>query len=89
MFSPPRAFPGRTSSIVTSGTDIVRPIGHIFHEGSSTRTFVAPTKELDVEIELGFFVGKPTKHFQRVPITEAEDYIFGVVMLNDWSGKSY
>ncbi|RFU33066.1 hypothetical protein B7463_g3267, partial [Scytalidium lignicola] len=87
MFSPPRAFSGRVSSIIPSGTPIVRPIGHLFQNGSTTKTFVAPTDELDVEVELGFFIGKPSEHFKRVPITEAEDYIFGVVMVNDWSTR--
>lgn len=87
MFSPPRAFSGRVSSIIVSGTSIVRPIGHLFQPGSTTKTFVAPTDELDVEVELGFFVGRPSQHFKRVSIAEAEEYIFGVVMVNDWSSK--
>lgn len=52
------------------------------------RAYVGPSKEMDVEIELAFFVGVPNKQFERIPIDEAEEHIFGVVMLNDWSSKS-
>ncbi|KAH7922115.1 fumarylacetoacetase [Leucogyrophana mollusca] len=85
MFNPPRAFPGRASSVLPSGTPIVRPIGHLFDEHG--KPFVGPSKELDVEVELAFFVGVPNDRFSRVPITKAEDHIFGVVMLNDWSTR--
>jgi len=87
MFSPPRAFPGRVSSIVVSGTPIVRPLGHLYEKGNSGKTVIEKTDELDVEVELAYFIGKPSKHFKRIPITEAEDHIFGVVMLNDWSTR--
>jgi len=52
----------------------------------TTGSVLAPTNELDVELELAFFVGVPTEHFQRVPVEKAEEHIFGVVLLNDWSG---
>lgn len=85
MFSPPRAFSLRVSSIVPSGTPIVRPLGHLLQSGDSGKTWVGPSAELDVEVEMAFFIGKPSEHFKRIPITEAEDHIFGVVLLNDWS----
>ncbi|KAH7915908.1 hypothetical protein BJ138DRAFT_1109247 [Hygrophoropsis aurantiaca] len=85
MFNPPRAFPGRASSILPSGSPIVRPIGHLFDEYG--KPFSGPSRELDVEVELAFFVGVPNFMFKRIPITEAEDHIFGVVMLNDWSTR--
>jgi len=50
---------------------------------------LAPTDELDVELELAFFVGVPTEHFERLPVEKAEDHIFGVVLLNDWSGALF
>jgi hypothetical protein len=57
---------------------------------SQTTGFVlAPTDELDVELELAFFVGVPTEHFERLPVEKAEDHIFGVVLLNDWSGALF
>lgn len=47
---------------------------------------LAPTNELDFELELAFFIGVPTEHFERVPVEKTEEHIFGVVLLNDWSG---
>jgi fumarylacetoacetase len=52
----------------------------------TTESVLAPTKELDLELEFAFFVGVPTEHFERVPVEKAEEHIFGVVLLNDWSG---
>jgi fumarylacetoacetase len=52
----------------------------------TTESVLAPTNELDLELELAFFVGVPTEHFERVPVEKAEEHIFGVVLLNDWSG---
>ncbi|KAJ8589787.1 fumarylacetoacetate hydrolase FahA [Rhizopogon salebrosus TDB-379] len=104
MFDPPRAHCGRASTILPSGTPIVRPVGHLpptppqndLRVGSSedismtsgtTESVLAPTKELDLELELAFFVGVPTEHFERVPVEKAEEHIFGVVLLNDWSAR--
>jgi len=61
-------------------------MGHLVEDLG--KAYVAPSKELDVEVELGFFVGTPSEQFKRIPISEAEDHIFGVVMLNDWSSTS-
>ncbi len=44
---------------------------------------------MDVEMEFAFFVGKGIQRFERVSIEEAEDHIFGVVLLNDWSSMAY
>lgn len=55
----------------------------------TTGSVLAPTDELDVELELAFFVGVPTEHFERLPVEKAEDHIFGVVLLNDWSGALF
>jgi fumarylacetoacetase len=52
------------------------------------KAFVGPSKELDVEIELGFFVGVGTQRFERIKIEDADEHIFGVVMLNDWSSTA-
>ncbi|KIW73735.1 fumarylacetoacetase [Phialophora macrospora] len=85
MFNPPRAFTGRVSSIVTSGTPIVRPMGHLID--SSGKAYVGPSQQMDVEMEFAFFVGEGIRRFDRVSIDEAEDHIFGVVLLNDWSTR--
>lgn len=71
---------------MVSKTPITRPLGHLVEPDG--RAYVGPSKEMDVEIELAFFVGVPNKQFERIPIDEAEEHIFGVVMLNDWSSKS-
>lgn len=85
MFDPPRAFSGRVSSIIPSGTPVVRPMGHL-HDPSG-KAYIGLSAELDVEIELACFIGTPSAQFSRVPIEEAEDHIFGLVMLNDWSTR--
>jgi fumarylacetoacetase len=64
-------------------------MGHIFTPGSVTETQIVPSAELDVEVEMAFFVGAPSPQFKRIPVTAAEKHIFGVVMLNDWSSMLY
>lgn len=85
MFDPPRAFSGRVSSIIPSGTPVVRPLGHL-HDAEG-KAYIGPSTELDVEIELACFIGTPSAQFSRIAIEEAEDHIFGFVMLNDWSTR--
>jgi len=87
MFSPPRAFCAQASSVVPSGTPIVRPVGHVYESGNSGKTTLAASEELDVELELACFIGTTTTQFKRVSVTEAEDHIFGLVILNDWSTR--
>jgi fumarylacetoacetase len=78
----PIAYHGRASSIVLSGAPINRPSGQI-QEGHAVPAF-GPCGQLDYECELGFFVGAGGS---SIPITEAEDHIFGVCLLNDWSAR--
>ncbi|EXJ79073.1 fumarylacetoacetase [Capronia epimyces CBS 606.96] len=85
MFNPPRAFTGRVSSVVVSGTPIIRPMGHLID--SSGKAYAGRSQQMDVEMELAFFVGEGIRRFERVSIDEAEDHIFGVVLLNDWSTR--
>jgi fumarylacetoacetase len=85
-FNPPRAFTARVSSVVTSGTPIIRPMGHLIDLNG--QAYVAPSQQMDVEMEFAFFVGEGIQRFQRVSIEEAEDHIFGVVLLNDWSSMA-
>lgn len=82
----PIGYHGRASSIVTSGTPVRRPSGQIKGEGSSFPEF-GPSKRLDYEAELGFFVGTGNEQGESVPIGSASDHIFGVVLLNDWSAR--
>jgi fumarylacetoacetase len=80
----PIAYHGRTSSIVTSGTPVRRPNGQIL-EGSTP--VYAPTRMLDYELEVGAFLGPGNPMGQPIPVASAEDHLFGVCLLNDWSAR--
>lgn len=82
----PIGYHGRASSMVTSGTPVRRPHGQAKGEGSSFPEF-GPARLLDYEAELGFFVGAGNQQGSPVPIAEARDHLFGVVLLNDWSAR--
>ncbi|GAB4365069.1 MAG: fumarylacetoacetase [Calditrichia bacterium] len=82
----PVAYHGRSSSVVVSGTDILRPWGQILPPDSENPIF-APTRLLDFELEMGFFVGIPSRLGQPIPIDQTLDYIFGMVLVNDWSAR--
>jgi len=82
----PIAYHGRASSIVVSGTDIKRPKGQNHSDAEQPPVFV-PAKNLDYEMELGFFVGQGNDLGRPIPIGEAEDHIFGVCLVNDWSAR--
>lgn len=76
---------GRTSSLVVSGTPVVRPCG-IFPSKDGKPTF-QPEAHLDFELEMGVFISTPVPRGQRLDINKAKDHIFGMVMLNDWSSR--
>ena len=82
----PVAYHGRASSIVVSGTETIRPKGQQFPNGATEPVF-GPCKLLDFELEMAFIIGKTTNMGDSVSTSEAEDHIFGVVMLNDWSAR--
>ena len=82
----PVGYHGRASSIVISGTEIIRPKGQFKPEGHENPSFGA-TRLLDFELEMGFIVGKTTEMGDSVPAVSAEDYIFGFVIFNDWSAR--
>ncbi|KAF5854784.1 hypothetical protein ETB97_011625 [Aspergillus alliaceus] len=85
----PVAYHSRASSVVTSGTPIHRPNGQILANPAATPklpTF-SPCKKLDIELELAAFVSTPNDLGKPVSINEAEDHIFGVVLMNDWSAR--
>jgi fumarylacetoacetase len=82
----PIGYHGRASSIVVSGRDVVRPKGQFLPSGSQTPTFGA-TEMLDYEAEVGFFVGRGNELGNPIPIAEAEDHIFGICLVNDWSAR--
>ncbi|MCB0705383.1 MAG: fumarylacetoacetase [Saprospiraceae bacterium] len=82
----PVGYHGRASSIVASGTPITRPNGQTRPNSEEPPVF-GPSKLLDFELEMAFIVGRETKLGQSVSTTEAEDYIFGMLLFNDWSAR--
>jgi fumarylacetoacetase len=81
----PIGYHGRASSIVISGQEIRRPSGQI-KSGGSEPTF-ASSRSLDYELEVGAFIGPGNNLGEPVPIGEAEQHIFGLCLLNDWSAR--
>ncbi len=83
----PVGYHGRASSIVVSGTEIHRPNGQMLPpEGGEIPIFGA-SKRLDFELEMAFIIGKSTALGETISTTEANDYIFGMVLFNDWSAR--
>lgn len=82
----PIAYHGRASSVVVSGTSIRRPSGQTLADDASQPVF-GPTRALDYEAELGFFVGQGNELGVSRSISDAEDGLFGMCLLNDWSAR--
>ena len=82
----PVGYHGRASSIIVSEQPIKRPKGQIMPPDSSQPIFQA-TQRLDFELEMAFITGKKTKIGEPISIEDAEDHIFGLVLLNDWSAR--
>ena len=82
----PVGYHGRASSVVISGTPVRRPHGQVLPKGSETPVFQASAR-LDFELETGFIIGKDSTLGQPVAIEQAPDYIFGMVVFNDWSAR--
>jgi fumarylacetoacetase len=82
----PVGYHGRASSVVVSGTKIRRPKGQTIPNNSKQPVF-GPSKLVDFELEMGFITTDANKLGKSVAIDEAEDSIFGMVLLNDWSAR--
>ncbi|TSD94249.1 fumarylacetoacetase [Skermania sp. ID1734] len=82
----PIGYHGRSASIVVSGTDIMRPAGQRKDPADAAPVF-GPSTRLDIEAELGFVVGTGNPMGQPIPVAEAEEHLFGVVLFNDWSAR--
>jgi fumarylacetoacetase len=80
----PVGYHGRAGTVVVSGTPVVRPRGQFW--GAEGLQY-GPTRALDIELELGFVIGAPSRHGEPVGVGEALDHVFGVVLLNDWSAR--
>ncbi|MFM7482664.1 MAG: fumarylacetoacetase [Burkholderiaceae bacterium] len=82
----PIGYHGRASSVVLSGHDIYRPQGQLMLPGAEQPTLGA-SKRLDFELELGVFVGSGNALGTAIPIAHAEQHVFGLCLLNDWSAR--
>src|SRR5205823_12315272 len=78
----PVAYHGRASSVVVSGTDLHRPRGQTRADDAAAPTF-GPSRSLDFELEMGFFVGPGNALGEPIPVGSAADHIFGMVLVND------
>jgi fumarylacetoacetase len=82
----PIGYNGRASSVVVSGTPVRRPWGQLKRPDDAAPRF-APSARFDIELEMGAVVGMPSTHGQPVTVAEADEMIFGYVLLNDWSAR--
>ncbi len=82
----PIGYHGRASSILISGTPITRPHGQLRPDQSKPPTF-GPSHLLDYELEVGAFIGHGNVLGSPIPVAEAEDHLFGICLLNDWSAR--
>src|SRR5262249_53884314 len=76
----------RASSIIVSGVDFPRPKGQTMADDAPAPSF-GPSRNLDFELEMGFFVGPGNDLGKLIPIARAEQHIFGMVLVNDWSAR--
>ncbi|HEX2828435.1 MAG TPA: fumarylacetoacetase [Burkholderiales bacterium] len=82
----PVAYHSRASSIVVSGTPIRRPNGQRKRPDETAPTF-GPARNLDMELELGVWIGPGNTLGEPIPISRASEHIVGLCMLNDWSAR--
>lgn len=82
----PVGYHGRSSTVVVSGVDVVRPCGQRKAPSEDAPTF-GPSRRLDIEAELGFVVGAGTQMGETIGTDDFADHCFGVVVLNDWSAR--
>ncbi len=82
----PVGYHGRAGTVVVSGTDVRRPCGQRKAPDADAPTYGASGR-LDIETELGFVVGAPTRIGERVGTDAFAEHVFGVVALNDWSAR--
>ncbi|KAJ5148565.1 hypothetical protein N7448_000143 [Penicillium atrosanguineum] len=90
FFHFPVGYNGRTSTIVISGTPIIRPNGHFYDRSSSSEKkpiIYGPSRAMDYELEIGLIVGKKLDASKGLNAKDADEYIFGMVILNDWSSR--
>nr|WP_313631649.1 fumarylacetoacetase [Psychrobacter sp.] len=82
----PVGYNGRASTVIVSGTDVIRPSGQL-KPNADERPIFSPCKRLDFELETAFVVGRGNNIGQPIAVDNANDHIFGMVLLNDWSAR--
>ena len=82
----PIGYHGRAGTVVVSGTDVVRPSGQRKGPRDEAPAF-GPSNRLDIEAEVGFVVGVPSRHGAPVDVSDFAEHVFGVCLLNDWSAR--
>ena len=82
----PIGYHGRSSTIIPSGIPVNRPMGQTLPNGETTPVF-GPSRMVDFELEIAFITTDANVMGENIPINEAEDYIFGMVLMNDWSTR--
>ncbi len=82
----PVGYHGRASSIIVSGVDVHRPMGQTIAPDAKEPTY-GPSKRVDFELEMAYIIGKNTSLGDTVKVENAEEYIFGKVLFNDWSAR--
>ena len=82
----PIGYNGRASSVVVSGTPVRRPMGQLKLPDQENPIF-APCGKLDFELETAFIIGPGNALGEPIPVSDAEDHIFGMVLMNDWSAR--
>ncbi|KAJ5907154.1 uncharacterized protein N7473_004070 [Penicillium subrubescens] len=90
FFNFPIGYNGRASTIFVSGTPVIRPQGHFFDRSAPTEKkpiVYGPSQALDYELEIGVIVGKGLSRLQGLNAKDADEHIFGFVILNDWSAR--
>jgi len=82
----PIGYHGRAGTVVVSGTDVVRPSGQRKSPRDEAPSF-GPSDRLDIEAEVGFVVGVPSRRGAPVDVSDFAEHVFGVCLLNDWSAR--
>ena len=82
----PIGYHGRSATVVVSGTPVVRPCGQRKPPADELPTF-GPSQRLDIEAEVGFVVGTPSRLGQPIAVEAFTDHVFGACLLNDWSAR--
>jgi fumarylacetoacetase len=88
FFNMPIGYAGRCSSIDVSGTPVQRPLGQYWEASKpGSKVIFGACKKMDYELELGAIVGNPLPRNKRALASDADEHIFGYVLVNDWSAR--